>query len=42
MRARPASRSSTARILSQQLQACRPIFTAKNVPELHQWLIENA
>ena len=26
----------------QQLQACRPIFTAKNVPELHQWLIENA
>lgn len=26
----------------QQLQACRPVFTAKNVPELHQWLIENA
>ena len=26
----------------QQLQACRPIFTAKNVPELHQWLLENA
>jgi phosphoglycolate phosphatase len=26
----------------QQLQACRPIFTAKNVPELHQWLIEHA
>jgi phosphoglycolate phosphatase len=26
----------------QQLQACRPIFAAKNVPELHQWLIENA
>jgi len=26
----------------QQLQACRPVFTARNVPELHQWLIENA
>jgi phosphoglycolate phosphatase len=26
----------------QQLQACHPIFTAKNVPELHQWLVENA
>jgi phosphoglycolate phosphatase len=26
----------------QQLQACRPIFTAKNVPELHGWLIEHA
>ena len=26
----------------QQLQACHPVFTAKNVPELHQWLIENA
>src|SRR4051812_7632252 len=26
----------------QQLQACRPIFSAKNVPELHQWLIEQA
>jgi phosphoglycolate phosphatase len=25
-----------------QLQACHPIFTAKNVPQLHQWLIENA
>lgn len=26
----------------QQLQSCHPIFTAKSVPELHQWLIENA
>jgi phosphoglycolate phosphatase len=26
----------------QQLQACRPVFTARNVPELHAWLIENA
>lgn len=26
----------------QQLQACHPIFTAKNVPELHGWLVENA
>jgi phosphoglycolate phosphatase len=26
----------------QQLQACRPVFTAKNVPELHRWLIEHA
>jgi phosphoglycolate phosphatase len=26
----------------QQLQACRPVFTAKNVPELHGWLIEHA
>jgi phosphoglycolate phosphatase len=26
----------------QQLQACRPVFTAKNVPELHRWLIEYA
>jgi len=26
----------------QQLQACRPIFTAKNVPELHAWLVEHA
>jgi len=26
----------------QQLQACHPVFTAKNVPELHQWLVENA
>jgi phosphoglycolate phosphatase len=26
----------------QQLQACRPIFSAKNVPELHQWLLQNA
>ncbi len=25
-----------------QLQACRPVFSAKNVPELHQWLIDNA
>lgn len=26
----------------QQLHACHPVFTAKNVPELHGWLIENA
>ena len=26
----------------QQLQSCKPIFSAKSVPELHQWLIENA
>jgi len=26
----------------QQLQACHPVFTAKNVPELHAWLVENA
>lgn len=26
----------------QQLQACHPIFSAKNVPELHAWLVENA
>lgn len=26
----------------QQLQACRPIFMAKNVPELHEWLVDNA
>src|SRR5438067_2756714 len=26
----------------QQLQACRPVFTARNVSELHAWLIENA
>jgi phosphoglycolate phosphatase len=25
-----------------QLQACRPVFSARNVPELHGWLIENA
>lgn len=25
-----------------QLQACAPIFSAKNVPELHGWLAENA
>jgi phosphoglycolate phosphatase len=25
-----------------QLQACRPIFSAKSVRELHQWLSENA
>ncbi|QJE00887.1 HAD-IIIA family hydrolase [Massilia forsythiae] len=26
----------------QQLHACHPVFTAKNVPELHGWLIGNA
>jgi phosphoglycolate phosphatase len=26
----------------QQLQACDPVFTAKSVPELHAWLVENA
>jgi phosphoglycolate phosphatase len=26
----------------QQLQACRPIFAAKSVSELHGWLVENA
>ena len=26
----------------QQLQACRPVFSAKNIPELLGWLIENA
>jgi len=25
-----------------QLQACKPVFSAKSVPELHQWLKENA
>jgi phosphoglycolate phosphatase len=25
-----------------QLHACRPVFSAKNVPELHQWLNANA
>jgi phosphoglycolate phosphatase len=25
-----------------QLQACRPLFSAKNIPELHAWLLENA
>jgi phosphoglycolate phosphatase len=25
-----------------QLQACRPVYSAKSVPELHQWLTENA
>jgi phosphoglycolate phosphatase len=25
-----------------QLQACRPLYSAKTVPELHQWLTENA
>jgi phosphoglycolate phosphatase len=25
-----------------QLQACNPVFSAKNVPELHGWLVENA
>lgn len=27
---------------TQQLLACNPVFTAKNVPELHRWLIDNA
>jgi phosphoglycolate phosphatase len=26
----------------QQLQSCRPIYSARNVPELHRWLTENA
>ena len=26
----------------QQLQACPPVFTAKSVPDLHAWLVENA
>jgi phosphoglycolate phosphatase len=26
----------------EQLQACRPVFSAKDVPELHGWLVENA
>jgi phosphoglycolate phosphatase len=25
-----------------QLQACNPVFSARSVPELHQWLNENA
>ena len=25
-----------------QLQACRPIFSAKSIPELHAWLLEHA
>jgi phosphoglycolate phosphatase len=25
-----------------QLMACQPVFSAKNVPELHQWLNQNA
>jgi phosphoglycolate phosphatase len=25
-----------------QLQSCRPLFSAKSVPELHAWLLENA
>jgi phosphoglycolate phosphatase len=25
-----------------QLEACRPLFSAKTVPELHRWLTENA
>ena len=25
-----------------QLQACKPVFSARSVPELHQWLNENA
>ena len=25
-----------------QLQACRPLFSAKSIPELHAWLLENA
>ena len=26
----------------QRLQACKPIFSAKSIPELHAWLLENA
>jgi phosphoglycolate phosphatase len=26
----------------EQLQACRPVFSAKNVSELHGWLVDNA
>jgi phosphoglycolate phosphatase len=26
----------------EQLDACHPVFSAKNVPELHGWLVENA
>jgi phosphoglycolate phosphatase len=25
-----------------QLEACKPVFSAKTVPELHRWLAENA
>ena len=25
-----------------QLQACKPIFSARSIPELHTWLLENA
>ncbi len=25
-----------------QLAACNPVFSARNVPQLHQWLVENA
>jgi len=25
-----------------QLQACHPLFSAKSIPELHTWLLENA
>ena len=27
---------------THQLLACNPVFTARNVPELHRWLIDNA
>jgi phosphoglycolate phosphatase len=26
----------------EQLQACKPLYSAKTVAELHQWLNENA
>ena len=26
----------------QQLQACRPLYSARSIPELHAWLMENA
>ena len=27
---------------AHQLEACKPVFSARTVPELHQWLTENA
>jgi phosphoglycolate phosphatase len=26
----------------QQLQACKPLYSARSIPELHAWLLENA
>lgn len=26
----------------QQLQACKPLYSARSIPELHGWLMENA